>query len=94
MTALFVTLVVIGLLLAAPFVGADSRDGRDWHSVRMPTTVPSTDEPASPSGSRPWLARVVRRRERRRINAPRRHHPSTNGALPDATVAPRERSFG
>jgi hypothetical protein len=95
MTALFVTLVVIGLLLAAPFVGKDSRDGRDWEPLRMPTTLPGTDRPMSPSKpkSAPWLARLVRWREQRRSNAPRRHRPSTNGALPHATMAPREHSF-
>jgi hypothetical protein len=48
-----VVVLVAVFLLAAPFLGADSRDGRDWRPLRLPSPVPDTSRPPlAPTGAR------------------------------------------
>jgi hypothetical protein len=43
MLGLIVVVVVVGLIIAVPFFGADSRDGRDWRPLCLTSPVPDTD---------------------------------------------------
>jgi len=52
--------LVVGFLLAVPFVGADSRDGHDWHPLRLPSPVPDTDRTPSPPPAAPQVAKELR----------------------------------
>ena len=49
-----------GFLLAVPFLGADSRDGRDWHPLRLPSPVPDTDRSLSPPTGARQVAKGLR----------------------------------
>jgi hypothetical protein len=64
MILLVSTVVVVGLLLAVPFFGADSRDGRDWQPLRLPTALPDTDRPPLRPTSARRAARLRRRKDR------------------------------
>jgi hypothetical protein len=45
MVGLIVVVIVVGLIAAIPFYGADSRDGRDWRPHRLASSVPDCDHP-------------------------------------------------
>jgi hypothetical protein len=45
MVGLIVVVIVVGLIMAAPLYGADSRDGQDWRPLRLASPVPDTDRP-------------------------------------------------
>lgn len=43
MLGLIVVVIVLGLIMAVPFFGADSRDGRDWRPLCLASPLPDTD---------------------------------------------------
>jgi hypothetical protein len=58
MMGLIVVVIVAGLIMAVPFYGADSRDGRDWRPLRLASPLPDTDHP--PAQPAKW-PRVIAR---------------------------------
>jgi hypothetical protein len=55
MVGLIVVVIVVGLIIAAPFYGADSRDGRDWRPLHLASSLPDTDHPPAQAAKWPRI---------------------------------------